>query len=90
MLNFLFKQKTEVDQKPQMVSFYQKCIDPASLVFDIGANADNRIGIFFCCIGESFSLSSDGWLSFADFLSIAKEKPFYNSLFGDIYIQFSK
>lgn len=90
MFNFLFKQKPEVDQKSQLVSFYQKCIYPGSLVFDIGANADNLIDIFFYCIGESFSLSSDRWLSFAHFPSTAKEKSFYNSLIGDIYIQFSK
>ena len=238
MLNFLFRKKTGVDRKPEMISFYQNWVKPGSLVFDIGANVGNRIDIFlelganvvavepqqncveklrekfgtaitieniglsnaegeldfhianestissfseefilktgvdrfkrnkwektikvhvstfdkliekhgapdftkidvegfelevlqglnqklsvlsfeYCvpelsgklyqCLerinaldasasynystGESFLLSSDKWLSFSDFLSVVKEKPFHNTLFGDIYIQFSK
>ena len=238
MLNFLFRKKTEGDRKPEMISFYQNWIKPGSLVFDIGANVGNRIGIFlelgakvvavepqqpcveklrekfglnisieniglsnaegeldfhiadestissfseefihktgadrfkrnkwektirvqvstfdkliekyglpdftkidvegfelevlqglsqklsvlsfeYCVpemsgklyeclerintldvsasynysIGESFSLSSDKWFSFPEFLSLVKEKSFHNTLFGDIYIQFSK
>jgi len=46
MLNFLFKKKTEVDRVPEMKSFYQKWVKQGSLVFDIGANVGNRIGIF--------------------------------------------
>ena len=41
-------------------------------------------------IGESFAMSLDQWLYFPEFFSHVKEKKFHKSLFGDIYIQFSK
>src|SRR4030095_609930 len=41
-------------------------------------------------IGESFVLASDKWYSFPEFLSLVKERSFHKTLFGDIYIQFSK
>lgn len=46
MLNFLFRKKSDANQKPRMLSLYQKWVKPGSLVFDIGANVGNRIDIF--------------------------------------------
>jgi len=41
-------------------------------------------------VGESFMLTSGNWFSFAHFFSLVKENSFHKTLFGDIYIQFSK
>jgi FkbM family methyltransferase len=46
--------------------------------------------LFNYSIGESFILASDKWLSFSDFATVARDKKFHNTLFGDIYIQFSQ
>ncbi|HEU5166689.1 MAG TPA: FkbM family methyltransferase [Chitinophagaceae bacterium] len=46
MFKSLFKKISEVDKRPLMISFYQKWVKPGGLVFDIGANVGNRIGLF--------------------------------------------
>lgn len=67
---------------PEMADKLYKCLQRLNIM-DPSASYNYSIG-------ESFVLASDKWHSSPDFLSLVKEKAFHKTLFGDIYIQFSK
>jgi len=67
---------------PEMADNLYKCLQRL--------NTLDPFAYYNYSIGESFVLASDNWYSFPDFLLIVKEKAFHKTLFGDIYIQFSK
>lgn len=67
---------------PEMSGKLYDCLERIHQIDDLA--------LFNYSIGESFILASDKWVSFSDFITIARNKKFHDTLFGDVYIQFGK